>query len=172
MKINRSTEWQMTDKIGEYILLEQDSYKHEGAVSQCFGGRSKTESTTTTTQDIETTQFGQESITGIGLQAGGDIEFTQEVTDLGAVQGAFDVVGGAFDFTGEFAQDAFDFANTSQRQASELAQRSIDTSQKAVATVATGGAVDLAGVNAKTIAIIAAAAAAIFIIPQIVRRAS
>lgn len=172
MKINRRTEWQMTDEIGEYILVHQDSYEYEGAVSQCFGGRSRTESSTTTTQDIDTTQFGQEAISGVALQAGGDIEFTQEVTDLGAVQGAFDVVGGALDFTGEFAQDAFDFANTSQRQASELAQRSITTSQQVAATAVTGGASDLASINQKTIAVIAAALAAVFIIPRLIRRSA
>lgn len=171
MKINRKTEWQMTDKIGEYILLSEDSYEYAGAVSRCFGGRSSTAATTTTTQDTDTTQLGQEDISGIGIQsAGGDIEFTQEVTDLGAVQGAFDTVGGALDFTGEFAQDAFDFANTSQNQASAIAQRAIDTSQQVAATAVTGGASDLAGINQRTIAIIAAAAAAIFLLPQLIRR--
>ena len=177
MKINRRTEWQMTDEIGEYILLCKDSYEYRGRISRCFGGRSTTTAVTETVQDIDTTQFAQEDITGIGLQAGGDIEFTQEVTDLGAVQGAFDVVGGTLDFAGEtvgegfgFGRDALAFAESSQEQASAIAQRAIGTSQQAVATVATGGATDLAGINQRTVAVIAAAAAAIFIIPQVIRR--
>lgn len=155
MKINKRTVWQMTDD-GMHIV-EQDSHEYDGPVAQCFGGRSSTASTTTT--DVDTTNIGLEDIDGLAIGAGGDVEFNQEVTDLGAVQGAFD-----------FGESALDFGADVSRQAGETALEAVEISRQAVATVATGGQSDIAGINQRTILIIAAAAAAIFIIPQVIRR--
>lgn len=130
-----------------------------------MGGKSRTASTTQTVQDIDTTSVGLQDTEGLAIGAGGDVEFTQNITDAGAVQGAFEFGERGFQFAEEFVSEAFDFAGGIAAQAGE-------TSQAAVATVATGGASDLAGINQRTILIIAAAAAAIFILPQVFRRAA
>ena len=130
-----------------------------------FGGGSKTRSTTETTTDIDTTQVGIESVEGIGLASAGDIDFNQTITQTD--QGA---VGSSFEFAEEIGGSAFDFAGDIARQAGETSQRAIETSQRAVATVATRGGSDIAGINQKTIIAMVAGLAAIFIIPQLVRR--
>lgn len=134
-----------------------------------MGGRSRTSSSTTTSQDIDTTQVGIEGVEGVGIAAAGDVEFNQEVTDLGAVQGAFDVVGGSLDFAGEFGGEAFDFASDIARQAGQTSQQAVETSRQAIATVATQGQSDIAGINSRTIGFIIAGLAAIFIIPALIR---
>ena len=149
MRINTRTVWQINAD-GSMTLLERESYDYTGPVAQAFGGRSKT--VTETTQEVTTTQLGLEDIEGIGIAAVGDVEFTQTVTDLGAVQGAFD------------------FATDIGRQAGETAQQAVATSRQAIATVATGGQVDLQKISGNTIALVAAAFAAVFIIPQLLKR--
>jgi len=118
---------------------------------------------TSTSQVTNTTSTGIQDTEGVAIAGGGNVSVNLETTDLGAVQGAFD-------FSEGFAEDAFDFAASSQIQAGELAERSIETSQQAIATLATGGASDLRQTDQKTIAIIAAAIAAIFVLPQVLRR--
>lgn len=161
MRITKRAVYQMNDD-GSFTELERDSYEYDGPVSKCFGGKSSTAATTNTTTDIDTKQAGIENVEGIGLAATGDIEFNQEVTDLGAVQGAFDAVGGAFDFANEFAEDAFNFANN-------LGQAAVETSQQGVATVATGGQSDIVRSQNNTVTIVAIAAAVALFGSQILR---
>jgi len=130
-----------------------------------MGGRSRTTAETTSIQDIDTTNVGLQDIGGIGIAGGGDVVANIEVTDLGAVQGAFD-------FAGDFGDGAFMFANDVARQAGELSERAIETSQQAVATLATGGQSDIARIDQKSIAIAAAALVAVLVLPQVFRRAS
>jgi len=130
-----------------------------------MGGKSRSQATTTTSQTTNTTSTGLQDTEGFAVGAGGDVEVNLQTTDAGAVQGAFE-------FSEGFAEDAFEFANTAQLQAGELAERSIETSQAAIATVATGGASDTKQIDQKTIAIVAAALAAILVLPQVLRRAS
>ena len=163
MRITTRLVFQMNND-GTFTELERDSYDYHGPVAQAFGGSSKTRSTTTT--DIDTTQVGIESVEGIGIAAAGDVEFNQDitVTDLGAIDSSFE-------FAEELGSGAFDFASDVSRQAGETARAAVETSRQAIATVATGGADELAGINSRTIGFIAAGLAAIFIIPQLLRRA-
>lgn len=135
-----------------------------------MGSRSKSVQQTTSVQDIDTTQLGIEEIGagGVGIVSQGDVSF--ETTDLGAVQGAFTFGERSLDFAGEFAGEAFDFGGDIARQAGQTAQEAVEVSRQAIATVATGGATDLAGINVRVIAIIGALVAAVFIIPQFIRR--
>lgn len=146
MKINTRTVWQM-DADGMHIV-EQDSYEYSGPVSQAFGGKSSTTSVTETTQEIQT----QNVESGVAIIADGDVEFTQSVTDLGAIQGAF-----------EFAESVGD-------QAGELAERAIAISAGAVKTVGEATRSDTSQALVK-IAGFAAAAVGIFFIAQSFRRA-
>ena len=82
-------------------------------MAKVFGGKSRT----TTVQETTTTQVGLQDIEGVGIAATGDVEFMQTVTDLGAIQGAFD-------FAGDVGQ-----------QASELSERAVAISASAVKTV-------------------------------------
>lgn len=152
------------NKDGTFTELERDSYEYEGPVAQCFGGGSKTESTTVT--DIDTTQVGIESVEGIGIAAAGDVAFNQNITlsDQGAIDSAFE-------FADEFGGGALDFASDVSRQAGEISRAAITTSQQAIATVATGGQTDLQKTSGRTIVFVVAAFAAIFIIPAVLRRA-
>ena len=163
MRITTRLVFQMNSD-GTFTELERDSYDYHGPVAQAFGGGSKTQSTTTT--DIDTTQVGIESVEGIGIAAAGDVEFNQAITltDQGAIESSFE-------FAEELGSGAFDFASDVSRQAGETARAAVETSRQAIATVATGGADELAGINSRTIGFIAAGLAAIFIIPQILRRA-
>lgn len=149
---------------GSFTETERESYTYDGPVTRAFGGDSDTTSTTTT--DIETTQVGIESSEGLAIAAGGDVAFSQNITqtDQGAVRASFE-------FGEELSQDAFNFAGDVSRQAGEISIRAIDTSRQAIATVATGGATDLAGINMKTIGFVVAGLAAILVIPQVFRRA-
>lgn len=158
MKVTTKAVYQMHDD-GSFELLEKESHDYSGPVAQCFGGDSDTSSETTNI--VETNQAGIESVEGLGIAALGDVSV--ETTDLGAVQGAFD-------FTQNFADSAFDFANDTQSQAADISERAIETSQRALATVATGGQSDLAGINSRTIAFVVAGLAAVFILPLILRR--
>lgn len=139
-------------------LIRRD-YSFESR-ARFFGGDSDTSSSTT--EIVETNQAGIEQVEGFGIASLGDVDVELQTTDLGAVQGSFD-------FTQNFAESAFNFANDAQAQAADLSERSLETSQRALATATTGGATDLAGINMRTVAIIAFAAAAIFIIPQVIR---
>ena len=65
------------------------------------------------------------------------------MTDLGAVQGAFEFGERSFDFAGEFGAEAFDFGGDIARQAGQTAREAVEVSRQAIATVATGGATDL-----------------------------
>ena len=130
-----------------------------------MGGRSRTSSATTSTQDIDTTNVGLQETSGIGVAGGGDVTVDIETTDLGAIQGAFD-------FTQDFSEDAFNFAGDVARNAGRLSERAIETSQAAVATVATGGQSDIQKIDQKTIGFALAALVAILVLPQVFRRAS
>lgn len=163
MRITTKLILQMNDD-GSFTELERDSYEYDGPVSQAFGGSSKTSSTTTT--DIDTTQVGIESVEGIGIAAAGDVTFRQDITltDQGAI-------ASSFEFAEEIGAGALDFASDVSRQAGETARAAVATSRQAIATVATGGADELAGINSKTIGFIVAGLAAVFLIPQLLRRA-
>lgn len=162
MRINTKSVWQFNADIDDYELISCEGYEYEGDVALAFGGRSRQSSATTTSQDIDTTNVGIEGVEGVGIAAAGDVEFSQQVTDLGAVQGAFD-------FTTEFADDAFSFANDVARQAGETAARAVDVSQRALSTVVTGGATDLAGINQKTLIGVALAVGAALAAFQLAR---
>lgn len=149
---------------GSFTELERDSYDYSGPVALAFGGDSDTTSTTVT--DIDTTQVGIESVEGIGIAAAGDVEFNQQITL--SDQGAIDA---SFEFAEEIGSGAFDFASDISRQAGETAQQAVAVSRQAIATVATGGADELAGINSRTIGFIVAGLAAIFVLPQLLRRA-
>ena len=148
---------------GSFTELDRDSYEYSGPITRAFS-RSDTSSTTVT--DIDTTQVGIESVEGIGIAAAGDVEFNQQITltDQGAI-------ASSFEFAEEIGSGAFDFASDISRQAGETAQQAVAVSQQAIATVATGGQSDLLKTSGKTIALVAAAIAAIFIIPQVFRSA-
>lgn len=165
MRVTTKIVFQM-NRDGTFTELERDSYEYHGPVAQAFGGDSDTESTTTTTTDIDTTQVGIESVEGIGIAAAGDVAFNQDITltDRGAIESSFE-------FAEEIGSGAFDFASDISRQAGETARAAVATSRQAIATVATGGADELAGINSRTIAFIVAGLAAVFIIPQVLRRA-
>ena len=125
-----------------------------------MGGRSSTRGgDTTSSQTTDTTNVGLQDTSGIAIAGGEDVNVQIETTDLGAIQGAFDLV-----------DDAFAFANDAQGQAAGLAERSIETSQSAVATVATGGQSDLSKIDSKTMTAAIAALVAIFVLPQILKR--
>ncbi len=158
MKVYTKQVFQMRND-GGFELLHSESFDYHGPVSRCFGGR--TSSTTEATQITETTNVGLQDISGIGIAGGGDVDvnLSIETTDLGAIQGAFD-----------FADSAFEFANDAAQRAGQLSESAIETSQAAVATVATSGASDLRITDSKTIAIIAAALAAILILPRVFKR--
>lgn len=74
MKISRKSIYQMTENIGEYVLLYEDVYAYEGPVlNACFGGASKTDKQlaqnesqfTNQLQSNYTSQFqGQKAILG------------------------------------------------------------------------------------------------------------
>lgn len=164
MKIYTKYVCQMNDD-GTFTELESESYEYDGPVAQAFGGSSRTASTTTT--DIDTTQVGIETVEGLGIAAAGDVDFEQNITqtDQGAIESSFE-------FAGEFGEDAFNFASDVAQQAGSTAQQAVETSRQAIATVATGGADELAGINSRTIGFIAAGLAAIFIIPQLLRRSA
>ena len=149
---------------GSFTEIERDSYDYDGPLAQAFGGGSETTSTTVT--DIDTTQVGIESVEGIGIAAAGDVEFNQQITltDQGAIDSSFE-------FAQEIGGGALDFASDISRQAGETARAAVATSRQAIATVATGGADELAGINSRTIGFIVAGLAAVFIIPRLIRRA-
>lgn len=164
MRITKKVVFQMNDD-GSFTELERDSYDYDGPVAECFGGGSKTSSQTTTTTDIDTTQVGIESVgDGIGIASTGDVSFRQDVTltDQGAVDSAFE-------FAGEFGGDALDFASSVSRQAGDVANRAVDVSRQAIATVATGGQSDIQQSNVKAIGFIAAGLAAVFLIPKLIK---
>lgn len=164
MKIYTKVVYQMNDD-GTMTELESDSYDYDGPVAKCFGGDGgRTTTQTTSTQDIDTTSVGIESVEGIGIASAGDVNFNQEITQTD--QGA---VAASFEFADEIGDSAFDFAGDIARGAAETSQRAIETSQRAIATVATGGGSDVAGINQKTIVAVMAGLAAIFIIPAIIR---
>ena len=161
MKVIKSISFQYNPD-GTFTELDRDEFDYDGPVAQCFGGGGKSKSSTTNTTDIDTTNVGIEGVEGVGIAAAGDVEFNQTVTDQGAVQGAFD-------FAQDFSEDAFNFANDSQRQAGEIAERSLENSQAALATVATGGQSDLSKIDSKTIGIAVAALAAFAVLPKLIR---
>ena len=158
MKVYTKQVFQMHDD-GSFELLESESYEYSGPVAQCFGGR--TRSTTTATQVTETTNVGLQDTSGISVAGGRDVSLTLETTALVAIQGAFD-----------FADSAFEFANDAAQRAGQISERAIETSQLAVATVATGGQSDLSRIDSKTIGIAIAALAAVFVLPQLFKRAA
>jgi len=130
-----------------------------------MGGKSRSQATTNTSQTTNTTSTGLQDTEGFAVAGGGDVEVNLQTTDAGAVQGAFE-------FSEGFAEDAFEFASSSQLQAGEIAERALETSQSAVATLATGGQSDIRQIDQKTIAIAAAALVAILVLPQAFRRAA
>lgn len=141
-------------------LIRKD-YSFESR-ARFFGGDSDTSSSTT--EIVETNQSGIQNQTGgFGVSSLGDVDVEIQTTDLGAVQGAFD-------FTQDFSDSAFRFANDAQAQAADLSEAAVQTSQRALATATTGGVSDLAGINMRMVAIVAAAVAAIFVLPQVLRR--
>lgn len=146
MKINTRTVWQLTDD-GMHIV-EQDSHDYDGPVSHAFGGKSSTTSITETTQEISTVNVAE----GVGIISQGDVEFNQTVTDLGAIQGAF-----------EFAESVGD-------QAGELAERAISISAGAVKTVGEARRSDTSQSLVK-IAGFAALAAGVFFVARAFGRA-
>lgn len=165
MKIYTKCVYQMNPD-GTLTELETESYDYHGPVAKAFGGSGgRTTTSTTSTQDIDTTSVGIESVEGLGIAAAGDVDFEQNITqtDQGAVEASFE-------FAGEFGEDAFNFASDVAQQAGSTAAQAVETSRQAIATVATGGADELAGINSRTIGFIAAGLAAIFIIPQLIRR--
>ena len=164
MRIYTKRVFQMNQD-GSFTELESDSYEHSGPVAKCFGGRSSTDSTTTSTQTVETTNVGLQDIAGIGVAGGRDVNVQIETSDLGAIQGAFD-------FTGGFGESAFEFASDVARQAGETSERAIETSQLALATVATGGQSDLSRIDSRTIGFAIAALVAVFVLPTLFRRAA
>jgi len=163
MRITTRLVFQMNPD-GTFTELERDSYEYDGPVALAFGGDSDTSSETTT--DIDTTQVGIESVEGIGIAAAGDVSFNQDITltDQGAIESSFE-------FAEEIGGGALDFASDVSRQAGETARAAVETSRQAIATVATGGATDLANINAKTIGFIVAGLAAVFLIPRLIRSA-
>ena len=163
MKIYTKYVCQMNDD-GTFTELESESYEYDGPVAKAFGGSGgRTTTTTTSTQDIDTTSVGIESVEGIGIASAGDVNFNQNITqtDQGAVDAAF-----------EFGDELLDFAGDISRQAGETSQRAIETSQAAVATVATGGQSDIQKTSGRTIALVAAAFAAVLIVPQLINRSA
>lgn len=130
-----------------------------------MGGKSRTQSESNVSQVTETTSTGLQDTEGFAVAGGGDVEVNLQTTDAGAVQGAFD-------FGSQFGESAFEFAGDALAQNAELAERAAETSQAALATVATGGQTDLSKIDGKTIAIAVAALAAVFVIPQLIRRAA
>lgn len=123
-----------------------------------FGGDSDTSSETTNI--VETNQAGIDSVDGLGIASLGDVDLEIQTTDLGAVQGAFD-------FAQDFSDSALMFANDSQSQAADLSERALETAQTTAATAVTGGASDLAGINAKVIAFIMVGLVAISLLPKL-----
>ena len=99
-----------------------------------MGGRSSTASTTQSSQVVDTTSVGLQDIEGVGVAGGRDVEFTQNITDGGAIQGAIGVAESSFDFAGEFGDDAFNFASDVARQAGQTAQQAVATSAAAIKT--------------------------------------
>ena len=162
MKVTTKAVYQMHDD-GSLELLEEQSHEYEGPVAKCFGGDSDTSSETTNV--VETNQSAIETIESgaLGISSLGDVDLEIQTTDLGAVQGAFD-------FTQNFADSAFDFANDAQSQAADISEGALETSQRALATVATGGQSDLAGINSRTIIFVVAGLAAIVLLPVLLRR--
>jgi hypothetical protein len=118
MKINSKTVWQMTDD-GMYIVA-QDSHEYHGPVAQAF-------STSDTTSITETTNIGIQDVQGIALGAGGDIEFNQQVTDLGAIQGAFDFADSISEQAGETVEQALGISAQAAQTVGEFTRS--DTSQ-------------------------------------------
>ena len=139
-------------------LLRRESYEYDGAIAHCFGGGSKTQSSTTTSTDIDTTQVGIERVEGVGIASSGDVDFAQHITqtDYGAVERSLE-------YAGEFGERALDFAEDVARQAGQTSQQAVDISRRAVATVVTDGASDIAQSHTRSIAVLAAAAAAVLI---------
>lgn len=169
MRINTKLVYQMTAEGME--LIERQSYEYNGPIAYAFGGKSKTVKTTETTQVIDTTTIGLEDIEGIGIGAGRDVEFTQNITDSGAIQGAIGVAEKSFDFAGEFGSEAFDFASDIAQQAGQTSQQAIEVSRQAIGVVGTGGQSEISGQLFKFGGIAAAALAAIFILPRLFGRA-
>ena len=124
-----------------------------------MGSRSRSTAVQSNTQTTDTTSLGLQDIEGTAVAAQGDVEITQNISDQGAIENAFG-------FADSFSENAFEFANDVSAQASNLSERAIETSQQALATSVTGGKTDLAGIDSKTIAIVAAAFALIMIVPQ------
>jgi hypothetical protein len=169
MRINTKIVWQMNVD-GTFTELGRESYEYEGPVACAFGGRSTTTGPTTT-QEIETTTIGLEDIEGIGIGAGRDVEFTQNITDAGAIQGAIGVAEKSFDFAGEFGSEAFDFASDIAQQAGQTSQQAIEVSRQAIGVVGTGGQSEISGQLFKFGGFAVAALAAIFILPRVFGRA-
>lgn len=168
MRINTKLVYQMT--VDGMEIIERESYEYDGPIACAFGGKSSTSAATTTTQEIETTTIGLEDIEGIGIGAGRDVEFTQNITDAGAIQGAIGVAEKSFDFAGEFGSEAFDFATDIARQAGETSQQAVETSRQAIGVVGTGGQSEISGQLFKFGGIAVAALAAIFILPRVFAR--
>ncbi len=119
-----------------------------------MGGKSKTQATTTTTQVTETTSTGLQDTEGFAVAGGGDVEVNLQTSDLGAIQGAF-----------EFGGEAFELV-------SKISENALETSQMALATVATEGGSDMSKIDQKTIGLAVAGLVAILVLPQIFKRAA
>lgn len=130
-----------------------------------MGGKSKTQSESNVTQITETTSTGLQDTEGFAVAGGGDVEITQNVTDGGAVQGAFD-------FSEQFASSAFDFARDVVGRNAEISEGAQESTQAALATVATGGRSDIAKIDSKTIGLAVAGVVALFVLPQVFKRAA
>jgi hypothetical protein len=131
MRISTRAVFQMNAD-GSFTELERDSYEYNGPVALAFGGGSESSTDTTTTQEIETTTVALEDIAGIGVAAGGDIEFNGTFTDHGAVQGAVAIADRSFDFANEFGSEAFYFGDNALGFARDVNAQAANATQSAV----------------------------------------
>jgi hypothetical protein len=102
-----------------------------------MGSRSSSSTSSTNTQSTDTTQIGVSGLTdslGVATESG-DVEITQTFTDQGAIQGAVDIVGGGFDFLGEFASEQLDFSRDLASQSLGSVRSALDAQGEAIATV-------------------------------------
>lgn len=165
MRINTKVVYQMNDD-GSFTELERESYEYDGPVAMAFGGDSSSSTHTETSQDIDTTTVGLQQESGLGLAAGGDIEFRGTFTDQGAIQVAQNIAERSFDFSGEFADEAFGFARDVATQSGQTSQQAVEVSRQAIGVVGTGGQSEITQQLFKSLPWVIAGIAAIMILPR------
>lgn len=103
-------------------------------MSNLFGG---TRSNTSTAQTSTNTQRTQ-SLENVGTNVSdieGDVEFNQQVTDQGAIQGAVDIAGRALQTVEHTADESFGFARDVSTQSNQVSRAAVDTLSSAITRV-------------------------------------